>query len=85
MQIDLNEDEIKTLCSALEAWEKETAQNNMLSSLLGVMLAPPEQQAKVRAEGPLEIEKGSMEAKVRRTTSIMLQAKLLTAANKQYG
>lgn len=80
MQVDLNQDEIQTLMSALKVWQNEAQSGALIGSLITAMVSKNELEAKEKVKQ--EMDAANMEGKVREQTSIMLQAKLLTAMHK---
>jgi hypothetical protein len=80
MKVDLNQNEIRIINEALDAWEKECAQEAMSSLLLGAIFRPEGQsKEEERKEASAQAEFARKQTSARRNQSIMLRAKLITA------
>lgn len=74
----LTQDDIRTLCEALEAWEAKDGLANFMGEVIGTMFAKtPEQKAEAQMERIAAKEEAEAQRRLRKRTSILLQAKLL--------
>lgn len=79
MQVELSNEDIQLLCTALDAWERESQTTGMMTSVLMAALTPPEGRDQFKSEQMKVRSEADFEAKARKQTSIILQAKLMQA------
>jgi len=83
MKIELSQDEVETLNTALECWEKEANTSAMISSFLSVALAPKDEKDQQKNRSKQEFAKADEEGRRRKMKSLMLRAKLFSAITNQ--
>ena len=83
MQIDLSQDEIETLGSALECWEKEPTNGAFMTQIMATILAPEGKREHFDQKAKEANEKSEVQTKLRKTRSLLLRAKLLGAIQSQ--
>lgn len=83
MLIDLNMDDVTTIRSALNVWEKEKSSELLSSTLLGAMFCKDSDREKFTDDSVKKMDEAKMDGELRKQSSIMLQAKLISALNKE--
>jgi len=83
MQIELNDEDIVLIESALTIWEQEPSSSNLLSSVLEAILAPKEEREAVRRTAESAQQRAVNETAQRRRRSVLLRAKLYRATTAQ--
>jgi len=79
MTIDLNETELRTIESALDAWEKDATSTALMGMMIGAIACPKDQRDKEESRQKAELSKAEVESQRRKRCSVMLRAKLYQA------
>lgn len=83
MQVELNKIEVELIDKALEVWEKEAHSAPMFTSLVSAMLCPKEERDGEKLRREKDFRDADVEARNRRTKSILLRAKLIQALARE--
>ena len=79
MQIELSQDEIDTINTALECWEKESHTGALIGGIMSAIMLGDKNKAEREDKMESSMRKADDEGKRRKAKSLLLRAKLMQA------